>query len=180
VGTCAKGCFQGGPRACTGRTQRQAREAPRQEARQAGAQDLSLPPPPLLPRRLQARQKGGRPGSQALCAQYFMSETAMEAVLAGRADYAATLADLGFAPPAFVDGLRGAARGQVGGAGRRAEAGQAEKGGWACRALCSGSWAGRVKPPRWLTHLLALWGGGGGKGAARGRLGPGPLVTARL
>lgn len=64
-------------------------------------------------RRQQARNKGGRAASQALCAQYFMSENAMEAVAAGRADYAATLADLGFVPRSYVDALRGQARGQV-------------------------------------------------------------------
>jgi hypothetical protein len=37
----------------------------------------------------------------------------MEAVAAGRADYAATLADLGFVPRSYVDALRGQARGQV-------------------------------------------------------------------
>lgn len=37
---------------------------------------------------------------------YFLSEPAMEAVLAGREDYAASLADLGFASQSFVDGLK--------------------------------------------------------------------------
>ncbi|KAK9809193.1 hypothetical protein WJX72_011126 [[Myrmecia] bisecta] len=40
--------------------------------------------------------KGGRREASAVCSQYFISEAAMEATLAGRAEYAAILADLGF------------------------------------------------------------------------------------
>ncbi|KAL3157309.1 hypothetical protein ABBQ38_001539 [Trebouxia sp. C0009 RCD-2024] len=45
--------------------------------------------------------KGGRQRAHTYCAQNFLSESALDAIEAGRAEFAATLMDMGLLPPSF-------------------------------------------------------------------------------
>lgn len=49
-----------------------------------------------------------------LASESFISDAAMEATLQGRADFAGTLADLGFLPRAYVDACSAPGRGEDG------------------------------------------------------------------
>lgn len=54
--------------------------------------------------------KGGRQQAHTFCAQNFLSESALEAIEAGRAEFAATLMDMGLLPPSFRGWMQQQAR----------------------------------------------------------------------
>lgn len=51
---------------------------------------------------MQARRKGGKSAGGGYCSEMFLSEQALEHIRVSRADFASTLADLGFVPRAYA------------------------------------------------------------------------------